>query len=251
MHAERREDQIVLVRRAGTISIASGFPTGILAELLQSGAVRCETKAGRAMFKITDAGHARLRREAAGEDPFAAQHRTIEARTIEHDGAHEPVRVNLREDPLNLLRQGRFAARFIGPAELEAGERLRRDLAAAQMLPQVTANWSRLVVDGVSPGQGLTISEAIVAARQRVARALAALDPDFRGILIDVCGFSKGVEMLEREHDLPVRSGKVVLAFALRQLARHYGLASEANGPAQGRIQQWGAADYRPELKAS
>lgn len=250
MHAERREDQIVLVRKAGAVSIASGLPTGILAELLQTGAVRCETRAGRAMFRITEAGRARLRREAAGEDPFGAQHRVIEERHIEHAGQNELVRVNIREDPLQLLRQGRFAARFVGSAELDAGERLRRDIATAQMLPQVTANWSRLVVDGVSPGQGLTISEAILAARQRVARALAAVDPDFRGMLIDVCGFSKGVEMLEREHDLPVRSGKVVLAFALRQLARHYGLSSEAIGPERGGTRHWGAAGYRPELKA-
>lgn len=142
--AERRETEIVLVRKAGRVSIATGLPAGILAELLECGAVSCESRQGQARFRITEEGHARLRREAAEENAFASQHRRIEPRELDLDGDRVNVRVNTREDPLGLLRQGRFANRFLLGAEIEAGERLRRDIHAAQMLPQVTANWSRM-----------------------------------------------------------------------------------------------------------
>jgi hypothetical protein len=249
-HAERREDRVVLVRGPGAVATATGIPAGALADLLHCGAVRCETRQGRARFLITEAGRARLRRAAAEDDGFGAQHRRIETRVIAEDGARETVRINVREDALSLIRHGRLATRFLGTAEIEAGERLRRDLAAAQMMPRVTSDWSRLVVDGVAPGQGLSLSEAAMSARQRVSAAMAAVDADLRGILIDVCGFAKGIETLEREHDVPARSGKVVLAFALRQLARHYGLGNAAQGPERAPICAWGTPDSRPRLRA-
>lgn len=244
-HAERREDQVVLTRKGGRLAISAGVPTGVLAHLLESGAVACTSRAGRSEFRITDAGRARLKRlEAGGETPFADQHREVVTRQ-ETDGAL--LRVNLREDPLEFFRRPRGAFFLIGEAELAAGDRLRMDLTLAQTLPQVTANWSRLVVDGAGYNPGLSVSERIVAARARVDAALRAVGPDFSGILVDVCGFSKGLETIEREHTLPLRAGKVALGYALRMLARHYGLSSEARGPDKARMRHWGAADYRPK----
>lgn len=247
-HAERRGDQVVIVRKGGRLALSAGMPTGVLASLIESGAVACTTRAGRAEFRITEAGQARLRRAAAGdsETPFADQHRRIVERA---DGEGGTQRVNLREDPLELFRRARGFA-LIGEAELAAGDRLRVELTLAQALPQVTANWSRLVVDGAGYSGELNRSERVVAARARVDAALRAVGPDFAGILVDVCGFSKGLEMLEREHALPQRAGKVALGFALRALARHYGLASVATGKDRAPMRHWGAEDYRPSLPA-
>lgn len=247
-HAERRGDQVVIVRKGGRLALSAGMPTGVLAALIESGAVACSTKGGRSEFRITEAGQARLRRAAAGESetPFADQHRCIVERS---DGEGGTQRVNLREDPLELFRRARGFA-LIGEAELAAGDRLRADLTSAQALPQVTANWSRLVVDGAGYSGELNLSERVIAARSRVDAALRAVGPDFSGILVDVCGFSKGLETLERDHALPQRAGKVALGFGLRALARHYGLSSEARGKDRVPMRQWGAPDCRPTLHA-
>lgn len=250
VHAERRGEQVAIVRAGSRMSVASGMPTGVLSELLQSGAVRCLAQNGAPRFVITPEGQARLRREAADGDGFGDQHRTIEERALGEAGSREIVRVNTREDPLGVFRGGRSGMSLAGPAELDAAERLRRDLALAQSLPKVTANWSRLVVDGMEFRAGLSASEATIEARRRVDAALRAVDPDFRGILIDVCGFSRGIEAIERENGFPARSGKLVLAFALRQLARHYGLSNAACGLKTVEIRHWGAEDYRPEIRA-
>lgn len=250
MQAERRGEQIVLVRKGSSVSLASGLPMGVLAELIESGAVRCQSRAGRSAFSITEAGRARLRREAAEEAPFASQHRTLETREIAGETGSERVRVNTREDPLDVFRRGRICAHLVGAAELQAADRLTRDLVMAQSVPQVTANWSRLTVDCAGYNPGLSVPESIAEARRRVDGAMRAVGPDFSGILLDICGFSKGLETLEKENALPLRSGKVVVGFALRALARHYGLANAATGKERGPMRHWGAEGYRPKLRA-
>jgi hypothetical protein len=251
MRAERRGEQIVLVRAGRAVSLAAGMPTGVLAHLLEAGAVRCETRAGKAAFVITDAGQSRLARGAAIEAPYASQHREMAVQVMDVEGARQTVQVNLREDPLEVFRRGRHLAHFVGPAELEAGERLQRDFVIARTMPQVTANWSRLVVDGAGYNPGLSMPEVVIEARRRVEKALGAVGPDFSGILVDMLAFSKGIASLERENALPLRSGKVAFAFALRHLARHYGLGNAASGARRSNLVHWGAEDYRPRIGAA
>jgi hypothetical protein len=118
----------------------------------------------------------------------------------------------------------------------------------------VTASWNPAASLKRSGGGGndqAALTENVLAARQRVVRALAAVGPELSGVLVDVCCHLKGLEEAERSEKWPQRSGKVVLQIALTRLARHYGLIHEGQGTdaIKRRLQHWGAADYRPEIK--
>lgn len=162
---------------------------------------------------------------------------------------------NLSESPLAWLRRrkDKDGRPMINAAQFEAGERLRADFRFAQMTPRVTTNWQAGIVGRQStktaPGHKLDFSDNVVAARQRVRRALASVGPELAGILIDVCCHLKGLEDAERTAGWPQRSAKIVLQLALNGLARHYGLLGtsgpQTTGPGNS-VQHWGTPDYRP-----
>jgi hypothetical protein len=112
-------------------------------------------------------------------------------------------------------------------------------------------DWSNPVNGAALGDRGMHISDVMVAARQRLDAALDALGPELGSLVIDVCGFLKGLETVEAEHGWPARSAKVVLGIALARLSTHYGLATEARGPARAKkLLHWGSDDYRPKISA-
>jgi Domain of unknown function (DUF6456) len=130
--------------------------------------------------------------------------------------------------------------------QLQSGERLRTDFTCAQLMQRTTSNWSNPMASARRGGGGdraNTMTETIVAARQRLRQAMDAVGPEFSGLLIDVCCFLKGLDDIERDRAWPARSGKVVLQFALDRLARHYGHASQTRGPAGAQARTWLADD--------
>ncbi|OJY38203.1 MAG: hypothetical protein BGP06_16115 [Rhizobiales bacterium 65-9] len=191
----------------------------------------------------------RLRADRA--DPFVAQHADLRETTIPEPEGRSRVTVNDGESPLAWLhrRKGPDGAPLISAAQFAAGERLRADLTRAQIMPRVTANWSAAVASGRRGGEGAMATDAMIAARQRVERALVAAGDEFAGLLLDVCGFLKGLAEVERERGWPARSAKLVLDMALTRLARHYGLESETRGAERSPgLRFWGAAGYRPSI---
>lgn len=241
----------------GSVSLGAGTVHAAAGERLvaEDRAVWQRGEAGRGHLVISPAGGAALRRRQAGggEDGFLAQHASFASRTMMVDGEERRLRVNEAESPLAWLhrRRDRDGQPLIDAGAFAAGERLRADLALARMLPRVTANWSAPVAGGPRAGgdDPAAASDAVIAARQRVRRALAAAGPDFAGLLVDVCGFLKGLDLVERERGWPARSGKVVLRLALGRLAAHYGLSGEARGRHAARgLRTWLAPDGRPTL---
>lgn len=131
------------------------------------------------------------------------------------DGRVEARRANLGESPIAwLARRG-----WLTPAEAAAGERLREDFHRAGTLGRLTMNW-----DAGPKGslRGLEPAERARAAKDRIARALAAAGPGLREILEHVCLAGSALEAAERALGLPRRSGKAVLKLALQRLAAHY-----------------------------
>ncbi len=245
-------DLRLLRKIAGAVGTGPADDQPAVDRLLRRGLVARED--GR--LTLTVLGVATLRRHLCGADGFAAQHQSRVSVAIQDETlGRVSVTVNDDESPLSRLRRskGRDGRPLIGAAEFEAGERLRADFTRGQLMPRVTANWSASVAGRHrdSAGGGMAeMTDAVVAARQRVDRALAGVGPDFAGILLDFCCFLKGIEEIERERSWPARSAKLVLRLALASLARHYGLVETARGASKsGRMVHWGAEDYRPEIK--
>ena len=204
---------------------------------------------------LSQAGRARLRRSQTEGDPFREQHQLRAVTLKEIDGTRRPMLVNEAESPLGWLksRKSRSGRPLISEAQYEAGERLRADYWFANLSPRVTANWSAPAPSGRSrrgaPLDAASLRDEVIAAKERVMRALDAVGPELSQVLVDICCELKGLEEAERSHDWPQRAGKVVLQLGLTRLARHYGLdvPSDLARRRKG-IRHWGSADYRPTL---
>lgn len=202
------------------------------------------------VLELTSEGRALASAAATRGDALAPPRRAIDRGVVVEDGAEAVVPVNAAESPLAQLARlkGRDGAAFLTDEERGAGERLRVDFTRGQMLPRLGANWEASVATGRrSGGAGgiADMTDAALAARLRVERALAAVGPELCGVLVDMCCFLKGVETVEFERGWPARSAKLMLKTALSALARHYRPPAPATQP---RLLHWGTEDYRPRI---
>ena len=237
------EDTLVARRGGDGISVGSGRFTAASGRALAAADLAAWNASGT-QLTITAAGLARLRRRAMpGELAYVAQHLDL---TVVEGGADGragsgPVLRNAAENPLAWMvrRRDRDGAPLIDAAAFEAGERLRRDMTAAALLPRMGSEFGAARVDGGGPRDPASAADHVIAARQRVRGALDAVGSDLSGLLIDLCGFLKGLERIEVERRWPARSAKVVARIALGRLAEHYGLEREATGPERGHLRLW------------
>lgn len=238
---------VLIHRRRGGVSVGAGRFAAAAADALVREDLACwqQVASGRSTLQLTSAGEAHLRRNFSPDAglAFLHQHRETEAATVETDTGTTRVRIDTEESPLDWLRRrrDRNGEPMIDETAYQAGERLRTDIMLAGLLPGVTARWDAMPKTGgpASPGEA---TDRMVAARQRLRHAFDAIGGDFSDLLLDLCGFLKGLEQIERERHWPARSAKVVIRLALGRLAEHYGIESEARGPAASRgIRTWQA----------
>ena len=206
---------------------------------------------------LSEAGRAWLRRAASTGDAFREQHqlRTTEDKQI--DGTRRAVLVNEAESPLGWLksRKDRNGRPLIADDQYQAGERLRADYWFAQLSPRVTANWSALAPTDRSrrsaPRDPAAFSDDVIAAKERVSRALKAVGPELAGVLIDVCCELKGLEDVEKAQGWPQRAGKsraADCADAACQALRTARSRRDGRATQPARVRHWGSEDYRPTL---
>ena len=206
-------------------------------------------------YVLADAGKSWIKRRLCAGDEFAAQHQERKVRIVDFDGLRRPTIVNDTESPLRWLatRKDKTGRPMLEAYQIEAGERLRADYQFAGLTSKVTSSWNPAASsnsDGAN--DAAAHQDNVMAARQRVVRAVAAVGPELAGILVDVCCHLQGLEDAEKNEGWPQRSGKVILQLALTKLARHYGLVSEEkiSSGLRRKLTHWGVDDYRPRMSA-
>lgn len=233
----------VAAPRAGVTTLIANVPTTAGDRLTRAGLAEWRND----RLHLREEGRSFLRRSTApaGVSPFLAQHRRI---SVAAAGAAPALR-DETESPVAWLarRKGPTGAPLLSTAQAEAGARFHRDIILAQMLPRVTSDWSGTAGGRRKGGDSLTLSEAALAARQRLSQARDAVGPEMAGLVIDICGFQKGLSLVEKERGWPARSAKIVLGIALERLASHYGVGAVAVGAASG-LRAWTNDDNRPDL---
>ncbi len=203
-----------------------------------------EAAADPGHFTLSDAGLGWLRRTLAAENPFAAQHQLRARKEVAGCDGVLLLSVNEGESPLGWLhrRRGPDGRPLITALQFEAGERLRADFTMAQMTPRLAVDLTAPVVAGRRGAKrGEALPEIVVAAKQRLRRALAAAGPGLADLLLDVCCYLTGLEAAERHNGWPRRTAKIVLQIALDRLADHYGMAAKPN--TRPRLRSWHAPD--------
>jgi len=214
-----------------------------LAHLIQIGAVTCHDQ----VCHLSREGRSALKRLLSGDgENYGNQHRDLDWRDDNDNGQ---VQVNLDESPLGgLSRLKQRDGSIWFPRELiAAGDRLRADFTRGHYLPGMGVRFDAFGGrDSTARGAGIAeLTDAAMAARIRMEKALAAVGPELAGPLVDVCCYLKGLEMVESERQWPRRSAKLMLRAGLERLARHY--APPPRNPTEC-SRSWGADGYRPEL---
>ena len=255
------EDHLRLVRRMSLEGLTARIdPVDRAFAILVRPGPRGSLGAGRVCSALLDDAVAAgaLRRDRHGvyglADPDGCPVPASTGVIAEHGGP----RINEAESPLAWLhsRTGADGGKLIDDAAFLAGERFRRDVTQAAMLPSVTTNWSRMEATGsrASPHDPALASDAVIAARQRVRAAFQVLGRDMGHFVLDICGFLVPLQQAEMQRSWPARSGKLVLKLALARLASHYGISETATGRSSGRaadrVVAWHGAPERASMAA-
>ncbi len=176
-----------------------------------------------------------LKRQMIEADAFAAQHR------IDHRAPDGTLR-NLAESPLaRLAAPSGEAGPFLSPHHVEAGERVRKLVERAQLQPRLTMSYARTAAAGRRTGgvAAAEIGDMAADARKALAEIHRQLPSDCAEVVLDICGFEKGLQQVETERGWPRRSAKLVLRIGLDRLAEQMGLAETATGPETQRRRAW------------
>lgn len=187
-------------------------------------------------LRLSEVGVMYLRRLTAQSDAgYAEQHRLAELKYLPSTNhANEYFRVNSAESPLGWLRRRKDSngTPLISDAQFDAGETLRSDYTLAKLNARITTNWDNLSIGRIQSSptglDAIALTDAAIAARDRVNVALTEVGPRLSDILLHTCCYLDGLEETERKLGWPRRSGKLVLQIALDRLAVHYGLTGKA-----------------------
>ncbi|MCF6302224.1 MAG: DUF6456 domain-containing protein, partial [Devosiaceae bacterium] len=165
-----------------------------------------------------------VKRSLLDKDPFANQHRSKMLET-------NKVQVNQLEGPvsqLSIAKKG--TGPFLQKHHVAAANKIHVLFQGAQMLQRTTMSYdpTRSGAAVVKNGFGQEMGERAIDARRKLKACLQNMPDDCAGVILDVCGFQKGLQLVEIERKWPRRSAKLILRVGLEKAARHFGLSVSA-----------------------
>lgn len=185
--------------------------------------IACDAPDARiSRYRITASGRAEL----GGTNGFAEAQAGFAGPDPEGSG---PV---IADSPLAVLsrRRGPDGQPFLSRELVQSGERLREDFELSQMEPRMAQDWSRFLTGPGERGGRSGGGDGVLAAKQRVAKAMYDLGPGLSDVALHCCCFLEGMEQTEKRMGWSARSGKVVLRIALERLRRHYAESDNVMG---------------------
>jgi hypothetical protein len=144
-----------------------------------------------------------------------------------------------------LARSRNGESAFLDVHHLEAAERLLTLFERSRLHARTTMNYGPRIDQGHG-GHMHDVGDMALDARRQLAEIYSALPRDCADVVIDVCGYEKGLQDIERERGWPRRSAKLVLRIGLDALAARFGLSSSATGRQVGATRSWLGEGARP-----
>jgi len=121
---------------------------------------------------------------------------------------------------------------FLAAHHVLVANRVSALIAKSQLRPSITQNLSVLRQGGKASSSGLIdLSDMAIDCRKRLEQLVLQLPKDCAGVVVDVCGFEKGLQQVEFERSWPRRSAKLVLRMGLDHAAEFWNVAAFAQGP--------------------
>jgi hypothetical protein len=206
--------------RRGRISLTLSEPE--FRALIERPGLRRRPQGGWTVRAGSEAAPGKAETPPPGRPGFIAGEREL----IGADGRMVRHAANLGESPIAWLARRKDAAGrpWLSPAEVAAGERLRREVEQAGAGPALTMGWDALPRAGSGGTMRVEPGDRALSAGRRVEAALSAVGPRLRPMLTRICVHGDSLKLAETGLGLRRRQGKTVLKQALAALADHYGI---------------------------
>ncbi len=182
------------------------------------------------------------RKMASKQEQYCDQHRNVK---INRKG----VKLNINESPISRLTlTSAKKDPYLKAHHIEAAKRFSQLFERANLRSKITMSYNdgQLVSSKNSYNVKTDISDLAIDARKKVGQLLTNLPNDCASIIIDVCGYEKGLQTIESERGWPRRSAKLVLRIGLEQLAQNFGLSQQAIGKERNKPSHWLEEQSRP-----
>lgn len=121
---------------------------------------------------------------------------------------------------------------FLAAHHVTVANRVAALIEKSQLRQSVTQNLSVLRRPGKSLGGGaVDLSDMAIDCRKHLDQLVQQLPRDCAGVVVDVCGFDKGLQQVEFERKWPRRSAKLILRMGLDHAAEYWKIGAVAKGP--------------------